>query len=119
MTIRRSTTLKKLQNEWAFFRDCNDRPGMARVAKEIERITKSAKEPIVSEHALLRYLQNVKGVDLRAIENEMLNGRRQIIMDTPSGRIKLPDGTTMIFENNVIKTVFKPKRNRRVKRKRR
>lgn len=64
-----------------------------------------APAPIVSEHALLRYLERVKGVDLKALSDEILgDGTASAISFAKSGRIQKGD-ITLIIKNNVVVTV--------------
>lgn len=51
-------------------RECNTE--IKELNKRIDAISKQRLEPVLTEHALLRYLERVKGVDLKAIHEEIL-----------------------------------------------
>lgn len=60
---------------------------------------------VISEHAILRYLERVKGFNLEDIKNEMLDARtRQSLKVVPVNKIKR-DGYNLIIKNKVIITV--------------
>lgn len=64
-----------------------------------------APAPIVSEHALLRYLERVKGVDLDALREEILSGGTAAsISFAKNGRIKKAD-MSLIIKDNVVVTI--------------
>lgn len=78
--------------------------------KRIEELSRTAPEPTVSEHAMLRYLERVKGVDMEAVRQEILgNGTAEAITFAGNGRIK-KGGTdiTLIVQNSVVVTVKSP-----------
>ena len=69
---------------------------------------KKTPRDLITDHALLRYLQRIKGVDLNAVKNEMID------RDTPDqvefmgrGKIKTKKGHTLVVSNNKIVTVYK------------
>lgn len=98
MSIRRHEELKQLQSR----RDKLEvqLPEVRRAANESQRslvkhekqlrevkeriadIEEASKELVVSEHALLRYLERVKGVDLEEIKQEMLTNKTQELFET-------------------------------------
>ena len=60
---------------------------------------------VISEHAILRYLERVKGFNLEDIKNEMLDaGTRESLKVLPVNKIKC-DGYNLIIKNKVITTV--------------
>lgn len=62
-------------------------------------------EPIVSEHALLRYLERIKGVDLEALRAEILgDGTAANISFAQNGCIK-KGNANLVVRNNVVVTV--------------
>lgn len=78
------------------------------------RIEALEKEPIVvgdvhvSEHALLRYLERVRGIDLTEVRAEMLGKDTKRLIQFAAGnssRVKRP-GFTLIVENNTVVTVY-------------
>ena len=71
-------------------------------------------EPVITEHALLRYIERVMGVDLAAIKEEMLGGRmREMITTLKTG--SFPGGDyKLVVKNGVVITVdnFTPHRRK-------
>jgi hypothetical protein len=58
--------------------ECEDilaslRARLGECRKELDIRTRPAPQPKVSSHAVLRYLERVKGMDIEAIEKEMLD----------------------------------------------
>ena len=60
------------------------------------RLFKNQKEPVVSEHAILRYLERVEGVDIEAIKQKILSPKVREYIDT------LVSGNFPLEENNKI-----------------
>lgn len=61
---------------------------------------------IVSEHAILRWLERKHGVDLKGIEREILNDEVLRITDTLGGNGEFPNGDmVLIIKQNVVITV--------------
>jgi hypothetical protein len=66
----------------------------------------SAKESVVSEHALLRYIERVKGVDILAITEEILTPfNRAVIKACPNCRIKSNEVDMIVKEGVVVSVV--------------
>lgn len=63
-------------------------------------------EPVVSEHAVLRYLERVQGLDIEAIKDEILAGRREQIRKLNSCNIKMPNGSKMVVRGRVVVTIL-------------
>jgi len=62
--------------------------------------------PKISEHALLRYLERVKGMDIQAFKDEILTDKlKRIIQTLGDCKVPLGDGNTAIVRNYVIVTV--------------
>ena len=59
----------------------------------------------ITDHAIVRYLQRVKGFDMRKLEKEILSGRvREKIKFVKNGPVKV-NGMTLKIANGVIVTV--------------
>lgn len=72
---------------------------------KIAALQESTVEPIVSEHAMLRWLERVNGLNLEAVRNVILDdGTSALIKFTKNGRIK-KDGHTLVIKNNTVVTV--------------
>lgn len=57
-------------------RERNLKAELDRVQKKLDQIQGGRTEPVVSEHAMLRYLERVKGVDLQGVVAEILTPER-------------------------------------------
>lgn len=79
---------------------------LEQVDKAIHDLTGEEAEPVVSEHALLRYLERVKGIDLDAVRDEILDGRRSSIRQLGSCKFKTGDGLTIVVKDRVVVTVM-------------
>lgn len=76
-----------------------------KVRGEIQTLTAKPVEPIVSEHAMLRYLERVKGVDLQALTNEILTEeRRQYIAELKTCSIRC-DGYVLVVKSGTVVSV--------------
>lgn len=75
------------------------------IAKSIEELEQQASEPGISEHALVRYCERIKGLDFDSIRDEMLEGRREQIAFMGSGQIDMGDGHKMVIKNRIVVTV--------------
>lgn len=67
------------------------------------------KTPIISEHALLRYLERVQGIDLTAITSEILTPSLLELIDRlgTSGQYPVKEkGFSVKLKNNVVVTII-------------
>lgn len=77
--------------------------------KQIKVLKANAKEVVVSEHALLRYLERIKGVDLDAIRREMIPERTaEAIKKIRSGTFTT-SSCTLKVRDGVVNTVLEIK----------
>ena len=75
------------------------------ILKNIKDIEDRRKDVVISEHAILRYLERVKGFNLEDIKNEMLDvTTKDTLKVLPVNKIKCA-GYNLIVKNNVITTV--------------
>ncbi|MBC8737156.1 hypothetical protein F6X40_10085 [Paraburkholderia sp. UCT31] len=76
------------------------------VEQSIANLKATATKPVVTEHALLRYLERVKGVDLQAIRDEILTSRTIQAIDTLQ-TCKLPfgEGMLLVVEKRAVTSV--------------
>lgn len=120
MTCHASATLKQLQSRRAALeaeyagvieeqravskKQIQIQAGMQAIDKQIKDL--SATDPVVSEHALLRYLERVKGLDLDQARAEVLTpdlvAKIKVIK---SGKIPVPGGFRAIVKNSVVVTI--------------
>jgi chromosome segregation ATPase len=81
------------------------------IDSQIKDLTTS-KEVIVSEHAILRYLERVKGMDLTAIKEEILPAEvRAQIATLRSGRFPVNGDFKLRAKDGVIVTVLTKEEN--------
>jgi hypothetical protein len=68
------------------------------------------KEIVITEHAVLRYLERVKGIDIESIKKEMLPVKVKEQIETLGGEGKYPIGLDnpgqLILKNNVVVSVY-------------
>jgi chromosome segregation ATPase len=70
---------------------------------KLETIQLSSAEPIVSEHAILRYLERVRGIDLEEIKKEILDDKaKEHIKFAKSCKIKRSDHTLIVRDNTIV-----------------
>jgi hypothetical protein len=67
-----------------------------------------AAQPVVSDHAMIRYLERVYGLDLAMLADEILDGRRESIMKCETGKWITSQGVTLIVKGRVVVTVIGP-----------
>lgn len=73
---------------------------------EIRKLHSPNGDPVVSEHAIIRWLERVKGIDLNQIRAEILNGRSAQIRKLGTCNIKLPNGMKMVVRGHVVVTIL-------------
>jgi hypothetical protein len=79
---------------------------LTEINQKIGQFHSPAGEPVVSEHALLRYLERVKGVDLNVIRKEILDGRVDQIRHLKTCDIRMANGLKMVVKNCVVVTLI-------------
>jgi len=121
MTVKRSHELKHLKSHHAEllakYNAANEsvKAGQKeaalfkRQADEVEARIKAAEshgnEPVVSEHALLRYFERVLGFDLEAIRSQLVTDDiAAVINQTGSGKIPAK-GCRLVFKDRVVVTL--------------
>lgn len=76
------------------------------VEKSIDSLQRASEKPVVTEHAMLRYLERVRGLDLQAVQDEILNESRLAAINTlKSCRLPIGDGNLLLVENRTVKSV--------------
>lgn len=72
----------------------------------IKQLKENEHEPVVSEHAILRYLERVKGVDLDALKHEIMDDKTvENIKFLKSGKIKRAE-YDMVIQDNVVVSIY-------------
>ena len=76
--------------------------------QKIETLNKSNQEPVVSEHALLRYFERVENIDLKYIEGEILSEDVLKMISVLGGNGTYPNkrGFSVVMKNNVVVTII-------------
>ena len=65
--------------------------------------------PVVTDHALVRYLQRVIGIDVDALRRQLLaDGREELIRTMSSGRLRTADGLTLVVKNRIVVSIIVP-----------
>lgn len=78
----------------------------SKLQKEVDRI-KTNGNIKVSEHAMLRYIERVKGINLDALENEIVTDKLKTMVDSLGGSGKFPiDECTVVMNNHIIVTII-------------
>lgn len=76
-----------------------------KIQAQIRDIEESAKEPIVTEHALLRYIERFMNVDLESVRRAILTESAvKLIKFTKTGKVTT-DGRRLIVKNGTVVTV--------------
>lgn len=79
--------------------------GIRKLRQSISELEKGANIRI-SEHAILRYLERVKGIDLSVIQKEMINESVVGIVNTLGGTGKFPNKNfKLVMDNYTVVTV--------------
>lgn len=73
--------------------------------------SKTQKRLFVTDHAIVRYLERVKGVDIEAIKRELLpTPRAQAAFDAMGEQAKIvkPDCTLIVKSGKIVTVTVKP-----------
>ena len=120
MSAQVSATLKQLQSRYAVLgaeyagvieeqravskKQIQIQAAMQSIEKQIKEL--SAADPLVSEHALLRYLERAKGIDIEQLRAEVLTPELVAMIKTiKSGKVPMPGGLRAIVKNSVVVTI--------------
>ncbi|MBF6626849.1 hypothetical protein [Tuanshanicoccus lijuaniae] len=78
------------------------------LAQQIERLTKESKGITVSEHAIIRYLERVLGIDSDEIVEKILPEKtRRLAMELGNGRYAVNEGEfKVVIKNGVVVSVL-------------
>lgn len=69
-------------------------------------------KPIITDHALIRYIERVGGLDLTPIRNELTAITADAVKVGAAG-VKLTNGCTIKLTGNVVTTVYPNKHERK------
>ena len=74
------------------------------IVKQIERL--KAKEVVITEHAILRYVERAMGLDVEQIKDKILTeATRKAIEAMGNGKYPIDEGLKAIVKDNTIITV--------------
>jgi len=77
---------------------------LSRISKEMNDLNEQ--QPTISEHALLRYVERIEGVDLEKIKREILSEANiKIISQLRSCKLPIGKKYTLVVRNKVVVTV--------------
>lgn len=85
-----------------------DLDNKVRSLQEVEKETRLVLnvKPVVSEHAILRYVERVLKIDIKTIETEILSTEVINAIETlHSGKIPFKDGMTLVVKDKTIVTI--------------
>lgn len=66
-------------------------------------------EPYVTDHALLRYMERVMGIEVEKIREQMISETLRLGVEMGAASVKLGTGERMVLQGSTIVTVL-PKR---------
>lgn len=73
---------------------------------KIKRIQRSMTAPVqISDHALVRWLERVHGIDVVALKEEIVNDKDEEHIGMGAKKIKKHDHT-LVIENNTVVTIL-------------
>lgn len=73
---------------------------------KINQLNLSNQTPSVSEHALVRYFERVKGFNMEEIKKEILNDKVLKLMDVLGSNGEYPsESCKLVVKNNVVVTI--------------
>lgn len=77
---------------------------VSKLQEQIKAFTES--DPVVTEHAMLRYVERVMGIDLEAVRADILTPtRRAVIKAMGTGKVDMPNGNKLVFKNRAVVTI--------------
>lgn len=79
------------------------------IKEKISKLTSNT-EIIISEHALLRYVERVLNIDIEEISNSILTDQfKTLVYTLGDGKIPLNNDFTAIVKDNVVTTIISNK----------
>lgn len=74
---------------------------------EIAKLRENASEPIVSEHAMLRYCERVLGIDMSEVRAKILSPRNVATINfVRTGKVPGGDGMTLIVRDRSVVSII-------------
>lgn len=64
--------------------------------------------PLVTDHALVRYMERVMEIDVERLRNELLSdGRAELIRTIGTGHLHTPEGATLVVLDSKVVSVLR------------
>lgn len=64
--------------------------------------------PLITDHALVRYMHRVMGIDVERLRGELLrDGRADLIRSIGTGHLHLPEGATLVVLDGKVVSVLR------------
>lgn len=73
--------------------------------QRICKIQEANKEPVVTEHAILRYLERVEGVDIERVKSAILTKSVRGFVGTSNGKFPISSGHRVVVKGNTVITI--------------
>lgn len=76
---------------------------------QIQESNTQTRKPVITDHALLRYIERVMGIDVTSIRDNLLpESIQEAIIEFNNGKFWLDDGTELRVVNRHVVTVIGP-----------
>jgi len=77
------------------------------IIEELEILDANTVQVVITDHAIVRFLERVKGIDRKQVENEILTPEILRLINQLGGNGTYPgkDGFSVCMKNGVVKTI--------------
>jgi hypothetical protein len=79
---------------------------LERLEAELKRLEQSGKQPKVTEHAIIRYVERVYGISQQELTDSIIGNYGEAIRQIQNGEIKTAGGYTLRVKNSVVVTII-------------
>lgn len=80
--------------------------GLAELSRRLQSLQENMRDPVVTDHGLLRYLERVQGLDVEAARAEMLSERAvEAIRFTRTGKVPIGNGRRLVVKDMAVVSV--------------
>lgn len=88
------------------------------ISRYRNRVNNFRSDPVVTEHAQLRYIERIMGIDLQKVIDTILDIKtKQMVKTIGSGNIVRDEGYIIVAKNYAIVTIKPRKENKQTKKK--
>jgi|688.fasta_scaffold480146_3 chromosome segregation ATPase len=106
LEARRDVINKEITDNQSELAKINSKYKTLRARYEELTNPKSVKEPILSEHAIIRYLERVKGLDIAEISNEIMDEKtKNAIKFMKNGKINRDEYALVVRDSVVVSII--------------